>query len=283
MLPVIISVLLWSCSAWATAASYLAPSDASHWAVNRSKLRCELSHPIPGFGQALFSRDAGCDLKLELKPTLNRLQKGQVVVKSVAPSWAAQAESEPYVLGQYRSVRGYTPVRLEQARVRALLDELKQGRVPTFIFSDEKTRTEQVALNAIGFSEAFADYLSCLDDMVPVSFADLHKSRVYYDSASAEITRETAQWLDYVIEYVNNDPYITHVELDGHADNKGRYVPNRRLAFRRVWAAKDYLVFNGLDPNLIRVKAYGARRPIGNNATSEGRAKNRRVELRLYR
>lgn len=67
--------------------------------------------------------------------------------------------------------------------------------------------------------------------------------------------------------------------LEGHTDATGSADSNEQLAWARARAVRDALVARGIDPGRIAVEAYGERLPIADNATAEGRARNRRVEI----
>ena len=72
------------------------------------------------------------------------------------------------------------------------------------------------------------------------------------------------------------------VEIAGHTDSKGSDEYNMKLGLRRALAVKEWLVKYGVDPGRLEVKSYGERQPAVSNATDEGRAKNRRVELHVW-
>ncbi len=69
------------------------------------------------------------------------------------------------------------------------------------------------------------------------------------------------------------------IRLDGHTDNNGTEEYNMELSKNRVQAVKDFLVANGVDASRIETQYYGESKPIADNATKEGQAKNRRVEM----
>jgi OOP family OmpA-OmpF porin len=71
------------------------------------------------------------------------------------------------------------------------------------------------------------------------------------------------------------------VEIAGHTSSTGPAEYNLDLSQRRAQAVADYLISKGLDPARFTVKGYGEADPVADNATPEGRARNRRVELRI--
>ena len=72
-------------------------------------------------------------------------------------------------------------------------------------------------------------------------------------------------------------------EIDGHADATGNDAINIPLSKRRAEAVKTYLVKNGAPASAITTQGFGSSRPIAPNNTREGRAQNRRVEIRVIK
>ena len=67
------------------------------------------------------------------------------------------------------------------------------------------------------------------------------------------------------------------IRLEGHTDNNGSEEYNMELSKNRVQAVKDFLVANGVDPSRIELQWFGESKPISENNTEEGKARNRRV------
>jgi len=72
---------------------------------------------------------------------------------------------------------------------------------------------------------------------------------------------------------------IEAIQIVGHADSTGSSAYNQRLSEQRAGSVKDYLVKSGVDPSKITILGMGDRSPVADNATREGRAKNRRVVI----
>ena len=71
------------------------------------------------------------------------------------------------------------------------------------------------------------------------------------------------------------------VKITGHTDNVGAADYNMKLSLRRAEAIRDYLVSLGVDPGKLEVSGEGETKPVADNKTKEGRAKNRRVEVEV--
>lgn len=67
--------------------------------------------------------------------------------------------------------------------------------------------------------------------------------------------------------------------VEGHTDNTGSATANNELSLRRAIAVRDYLIGQRVAASTIDVQGLGSSRPVADNATAEGRAKNRRVEI----
>ena len=71
------------------------------------------------------------------------------------------------------------------------------------------------------------------------------------------------------------------IKITGHTDNTGSADYNMKLSLQRAEAVRDYLVSLGVDPNKMEVSGEGVTKPVADNSTPEGRAKNRRVEIEV--
>ena len=67
----------------------------------------------------------------------------------------------------------------------------------------------------------------------------------------------------------------------GHTDSVGADAYNQKLSVRRSEAVKAYLVTKGIEKNRVYTEGKGEKQPVADNKTTEGRAKNRRVEIEV--
>jgi OOP family OmpA-OmpF porin len=103
-----------------------------------------------------------------------------------------------------------------------------------------------------------------------------------YDSNSSYMRSEAYPLLDEVAIILEKNPEM-EVEVQGHTDNTGTAEYNQWLSEKRAQKVKDYLVSEGIDPSRLEAKGYGLTQPVASNGTEEGRAQNRRVELKRLR
>jgi OOP family OmpA-OmpF porin len=72
-----------------------------------------------------------------------------------------------------------------------------------------------------------------------------------------------------------------HLTIEGYTDNSGSHAKNLLLSRKRAAAVKDYLAKKGVSQTHLDAAGYGQAKPIADNGTPQGKAANRRVELKL--
>jgi outer membrane protein OmpA-like peptidoglycan-associated protein len=112
------------------------------------------------------------------------------------------------------------------------------------------------------------------------SALDVTLEGVYFASGSAELKDSSRAVLDEVVQALKNFP-AARVEIGAHTDAQGAKSLNQALSEQRAESVKAYLVEQGIAADRLEAKGYGESTPVADNATAEGRAKNRRVELKL--
>jgi OOP family OmpA-OmpF porin len=105
---------------------------------------------------------------------------------------------------------------------------------------------------------------------------------IRFATGKAEITKDSYPELDGIVGVLERNPALV-LEIQGHTDNKGSASFNQQLSERRAQSVLEYLVGHGIDRSRLRAAGYGLTRPVASNDTAEGRAKNRRVELKPIR
>lgn len=103
---------------------------------------------------------------------------------------------------------------------------------------------------------------------------------VNFDPDSAILREDAWPVLDEAVAILKRYPGI-QIEIAGHTDSTHSDAYNQRLSSRRAQAVLDYFVTQGIPADSLTAKGYGEATPIADNGTDEGRAQNRRVELRI--
>lgn len=116
-------------------------------------------------------------------------------------------------------------------------------------------------------------HLIPLDSKIPTAL-----SNIQFDFNQTELNPNSFTELNYVAQFLKHNP-TKQIRITGHADNLGPKEYNLIVSESRATAVGKYLVARGVNADQLITKAFGAQRPIDTNATIDGRAKNRRVEL----
>jgi outer membrane protein OmpA-like peptidoglycan-associated protein len=114
-----------------------------------------------------------------------------------------------------------------------------------------------------------------LDELNRDGFVTLY---VNFDTAKWDIKPESQSTIDDVAAMLNANPAIK-VSVEGHTDNVGQPAANKTLSANRARSVMEALVKGGVEAGRLESNGHGQDKPIADNRTEEGRAKNRRVEL----
>jgi chemotaxis protein MotB len=108
---------------------------------------------------------------------------------------------------------------------------------------------------------------------------------VLFDSGRAELKPQARAALDEIAAVLKDVPNA--VVVDGHTDNvpvrTGPFRTNFELSAARAFAVIERFIQSGLEPARFSAYGYGEFRPVADNATPEGRGKNRRIEINIVR
>ena len=180
---------------------------------------------------------------------------------------------------------------LTEEEMKSLLEELDmtEQEFDKLMTNMEEEKMKQSEELAEKIEESLAEGM--LQDKIDVEFnancVILSLSGAFlFDSGQASLKEEAIPVLDKIgvilAKYAGNT-----VEIEGHTDsvplNGGRYENNDVLSSYRALAVFDYLKENAaIDPGVMKHTGRGEYIPVADNSTPEGRAKNRRVEIKIY-
>jgi outer membrane protein OmpA-like peptidoglycan-associated protein/tetratricopeptide (TPR) repeat protein len=103
---------------------------------------------------------------------------------------------------------------------------------------------------------------------------------IFFDFNKYEVKTTSQVELDKVVQLLSDNPTIK-IQIAGHTDNIGSAADNLKLSENRAKAVIAYLSSKGIDPTRLSFKGYGATQPIADNKTEQGKALNRRTELKV--
>lgn len=105
-------------------------------------------------------------------------------------------------------------------------------------------------------------------------------SFLQFETGKSSIKSSSYTSLDQLAEFLKRKK-TQKIRIVGHTDNIGDPNSNLRLSLERAEAVKKYLLDQGVPSFLLTTEGYGSSKPIADNATTEGRALNRRTEIHL--
>jgi OmpA-OmpF porin, OOP family len=106
-------------------------------------------------------------------------------------------------------------------------------------------------------------------------------TQIMFKAASAEIDERSTPLLREIADTLQRNPQATHVQVQGHTDNRGDSAANQALSQQRAESVVRWLVDAGVDSSRLEAKGYGDSRPIVPNLTPDNRARNRRVQFMI--
>lgn len=101
---------------------------------------------------------------------------------------------------------------------------------------------------------------------------------INFETGKSDIRPESQKIVNQIADMLKRNPDLK-ISIEGHTDNVGSDESNQKLSEERAQSVLNALVALGIDSSRLKSKGWGASKPIADNRTEEGRAKNRRVEL----
>ncbi|MFN0081260.1 MAG: OmpA family protein [Ferruginibacter sp.] len=103
---------------------------------------------------------------------------------------------------------------------------------------------------------------------------------VNFETGKADLKIESFPVLDELVAYLNRKD-DERIEIGGHTDNVGKPAANILLSMDRAKSVMAYLITKGIDNSRLTAKGYGSAVPVASNASAEGKAINRRTEVKI--
>lgn len=110
--------------------------------------------------------------------------------------------------------------------------------------------------------------------------ASIILKNVFFDKNKFELKPESQAELDKLVQLLNDNPGMK-AEISGHTDNAGKPADNLLLSNNRAKAVVSYLVSKKIAASRLIARGYGETKPIADNKTEDGRARNRRTEMKV--
>jgi outer membrane protein OmpA-like peptidoglycan-associated protein len=105
-------------------------------------------------------------------------------------------------------------------------------------------------------------------------------NNIFFDVARYELKPMSQSELDRVVQLMKDNPTLK-IQISGHTDNSGSPADNIKLSENRAQSVTSYLTAKGIPAARLSFKGWGDTQPVADNSTPEGRARNRRTELKV--
>ena len=255
--------------------------EDTEWKLSGSIFECRFEQNLPKYGSGVFYHEAGEDIVFQLETRKNLMKAGKASISITPAPWHPSKKSEH--LGYTNLINEKPNLELDSERSNQFLHALIEGKQPVVTrrtYYDE-SKFIKIHLSAIHFKDFYRKYLKCVDQLLPMNFSQVARNKVYFGGGKEGLSPKDEELLDRIIFYMKSDPRVFALYIDGHSDNRGRRYDNRQLSKRRAESVERYFIKKGINPEMITLRFHGQRYPIASNNTSTGRAKNRRVTVRL--
>jgi len=262
---------------------YHADLGSSQWQLTSdSRLKCTLSHQIPNYGEAKFyssaNRRSNMEFELDMLTLPDNYSLAQV--RSVAPNYRPGIASR--TLADMKLHKQFAPD-LPKKVAWTMLSELEQGMSPTFYYDDWYNDNDKISvgLSTSRFHKAYQEFVGCVGNLLNYNFDDIAYTVLNFEFNSDKFTKASQRRISMIKEYLSLDTELELVLIDGFSDSYGPRNINLKTSEKRANKIREYFVQNGIDASRIEAKGYGEKRHVASNETVLGRAKNRRVVIRM--
>ncbi len=154
----------------------------------------------------------------------------------------------------------FTP---EGRTVYAAVEVFNEGRNVELTVLEQKAMVQEVSANLMW------------DALQKDGFVTLP---VLFDTGKASIKPESARLVQQIADVLKKQPTLK-VSIEGHTDNQGNAAANKTLSQQRAKAVVDAVAALGVPPARMTAVGWGPEKPVADNRSEEGRARNRRVEM----
>ena len=152
---------------------------------------------------------------------------------------------------------------------------IKKGNMETWVNVWASENTYDLTIIEKGEVEQEITANSILKELNETGKAILY---INFDSGKATIKQESMPIVEQIIEMMKQAKDIK-LSVEGHTDSDGSNESNQKLSEARSKAVVETIVKGGIDASRLNSAGFGEEKPIADNSTAEGKAKNRRVEL----
>lgn len=109
---------------------------------------------------------------------------------------------------------------------------------------------------------------------------NIRLNNLFFESNKSELQNTSISELNRLVDFLKTNPRIV-IEISGHTDNVGAAAYNQTLSEQRAKSVVTYLISKDIETKRLTSKGFGLTKPVADNSTDEGKAMNRRVEMKI--
>ncbi len=235
----------------------------------------QLFSRMPGFYIGEFSAKDFDMIQFRSVPGEPRVEGRRTTIRY----WQKSGNSAP---GALAICRNYTNaakqiggvVLYDNGRNGAVMKIAKDGREAWAEVTCDDNRYSLVIVE----KEAMAQVVSASDMLAAIDKQGFIALDIHFDTDRATIKPESVPIIDQIVALLKSNSALK-LAVEGHTDDVGARDHNKALSQARAKSVAAALVERGIEASRLGTAGYGQDRPVADNRTEEGRAKNRRVEL----
>jgi len=209
---------------------------------------------------------------------------------------SARPQKVVFVNGEIKNNKGEVPegaqVLLKNTKTNREVEGVIDQNTGEYVAVMTVDKDEDIMLTAKKKGYAFSSQLISSDEIVvgkavntekveikPIEVGEAYKiNNINFTTNSFEITPKIMLVLNEFIAFLKDNPTVK-VAIHGHTDNVGDANQNLALSENRAKEVYNYLILEDIEPSRLSFKGFGSTKPIADNTTEEGKAKNRRTEF----
>ena len=268
---------------WAGSQFYGVTIDKSKWRSSGTRLECRLTQEIPGYGKATFLHRALKSMEFRVFSNYKPRKPDQALVFVRPTIWKRYANRR--VLGRAPLTTQNDAIVVPEDWAYRMALELREGMEAAWTHADFSDGQDVVTamVSPIYFEPAWRDFELCAENLIDYGYKDVRFSTLYFNKKSMRMNFKEKARLNKLAEYVLLDSEYQYIKINSHTDSRGVRGKNLAISKKRANMVKKYLVKRGVSPKRFIIVARGEKKPKYNNRSQSGRAKNRRIEIRLVK
>lgn len=256
------------------------PMDLVKWEYKGDHFQCLLNQNVNKFGQVTFRAEPNNKLVLQVRSyQLPKHYKTARLYKLDSP-W--EQPEQAAIIGEGLWVSAYEFVFNDS--VDELLQAISRGAWMKFsVSSPTQQDALTVQLPSVRITDPLNAFNRCRSSLPAMSYEQARDLVLAFELGQRVATTDQRVSLQQLAEYVKLDQGVQKVLIDGHTDNVGSSLANLQISKVRADDVASFLEEAGVSASKIQVRSHGSRYPVASNASEQGKAKNRRVTIRVIR